>query len=411
MLKHSLLRSALRISDLGISMYIIKSKRTQLIIGMLSLLFYAVTPSIGNESVLKLLEKEFQKVVTDTRPALVKVVATQTTAMPSPPNTEKLVFTRQEIGSGIVINTTGHIVTTTFEMETPSKIEVIFNNGEVSPAELIGIDTFTDIAVLRVGEAPLTPMPLSASASKAAAAPAKSRASFQYKPVIETTVPIKWGDSSKIDTGSWVVTIGGSYGHSPIVSFGIVGGWDTLPDQLCGKLIKINAAVTPGNSGGAVVNTSGEVVGMILAVLIEPPYTVEPPLEREGDPDIKQFFVQESSHGTRNQEITFALPIETVRAVAEEIIKDGKVARGWLGVEVDISELGVFVTGVIEGSPAHKCGILQKDIILEFNKTPIRSYAELLRCVVSERPETEVQLKIGRNGNEQHRTVILGEKP
>ena len=390
-------------------MYIIKSKRTQLIIGMLSLLFYAVTSSIGNESVLKLLEKEFQEVVTDTRPALVKVVATQTTAVPSPPNTEKLVFTRQEIGSGIVINTTGHIVTTTFEMETPSKIEVIFNNGEVSPAELIGIDTFTDIAVLRVAEAPLTSMPL--LKSKAAVAPALRRASPRYKSAIKTTVPIKSGDSSKINTGSWVVTIGGSYGNSPIVSFGIVGGWDTLPDQLCGKLIKINAAVTPGNSGGAVVNTSGEVVGMIFAVLIEPSYTVEPSLEKEGDPDIKQFFVQESSHGIRNQEITFALPIETVRAVAEEIIKDGKVARGWLGVEVDISELGVFVTGVIEGSPAHKCGILQKDIILEFNKTPIRSYAELLRCVVSERPETEVQLKIGRNGNEQHRTVILGEKP
>ena len=394
-------------------MYIIESKRQQLIIGMISLLFYAVTPSIGNESVLKLLEKEFQKVVTEARPSLVKVVATQTTSMPSPPNTEKLVFTRQEIGSGIVINTTGHIVTTTFEMETPSKIEVIFNNGEVSPAELIGTDTFTDIAVLRVGEVPLTSVPL--SKSKAAAAPAQSRASFQYKPVIKTTVPIKWGDSSKIDTGSWVVTIGGSYGHSPIVSFGIVGGWDTLPDQLCGKLIKINAAVTPGNSGGAVVNTSGEVVGMIFAVLIEPPYTanatVEPSLEKEVAPDIKQFFVQESSHGTRNQEITFALPIETVRAVAEEIIKDGKVARGWLGVQVDIGEFGVFVTGVLEGSPADIGGILQKDIILEFNKKPIRSYAELLRCVISERPETEVQLKIGRDGGEQHRTVILGEKP
>ena len=106
-------------------MYAIESKRQQLIIGMFSLLFYAVTPSIANENVLQVLEKEFQKVVTDARAAVVKVVATQTI----PSNAEKLVFTRQEIGSGIVINTTGHIVTTTFEMETPSKIEIIFNNG------------------------------------------------------------------------------------------------------------------------------------------------------------------------------------------------------------------------------------------------------------------------------------------
>lgn len=369
-------------------MYIIESKRQQLIIGMLSLLFYAVTPSIANESILKLFEKEFQKIVADARPALVKVVATQETAMPSLPETEKLVFTRQNISSGIVIDAHRHIVTTTFELEKPSQIEVVFNNGEVSTAELVGIDTFTDIAVLRVSDAHSATTP-----------PQKSK----------TAVRVKSGDSSKIDTGSWVVTMGSSYGHSPIVSFGIVAGWDTLPDQLCGKLIKINAAVTPGNNGGAVVNTSGEIVGMILAVLTEPPYTVNSStgmlFKEERDPDISQFFVQELS-----PEITFALPIEMVRSVAKEIIEHGKVARGWLGVEVDVGKSGVFVTGVIEGSPADKSGILPRDIILEFNKTPVRSYNELLRCVISERPETQVHLKIGRNGNAQHRTVILGEK-
>ena len=115
---------------------------------MLSLLFYAVTPSVANENVLQLLEKDFQKVVTDARPAVVKVVATQMMSAPLSSDAEKLVFTLQNIGSGIVIDTAGHVVTTTFEMETPSKIEIIFNNEEVSPAELVGIDTFTDIAVL-----------------------------------------------------------------------------------------------------------------------------------------------------------------------------------------------------------------------------------------------------------------------
>ena len=392
-------------------MYAIASKRQQFIIGMFSLLFYAVTPSIANENTLQLLEKEFQKVVTDARSAVVKVVATQMI----PPNAEKSVFTRQEIGSGIVINATGHVVTTTFEMETPSKVEVIFNDGAVSPAELIGTDIFTDIAVLRVVEAHLKTLH---SQKAKSAAPALSRALSRRKTRMpstsKTTGPVKWGDSSKINTGSWVVTIGSSYGQSPIISFGIVGGWDTLPNQMCGELIKINAAVTPGNSGGAVINTSGEIVGMIFAVLTEPPDTTNAlanTLRQQGvSPDIAQLLVQERSQKNRTQEITFAMPMETVRAVAEEIIEHGKVARGWLGVEVDVSEVGVFVTGVVEGSPAHKSGLLPRDLILEFNKVPVRSYDELLRCVVTERPTTKIQLKIGRNGSEQHCTVILGEK-
>ena len=373
-----------------------KLKRQQLIIGSLSLLFSIVIPGFANENVLQRLERDFQRVVTDARPAVVKVVATQVMSVPLPSDTEKLAFTRQNIGSGIVIDTTGHVVTTTFEMETPSKIEVIFSDKKVFSAKLLGTDILTDIAVLRIAHTPR-----------------------EYTPPtvpnewIELTPPRKWGDSSKIDTGSWVVTIGSTYGQSPIVSFGIVGGWDTLPNQLCGELIKINAAVTPGNSGGAVVNTSGEVVGMILAVLTEPTRTNSPAdvlFKKQDDIDITQFLVQSPPLGIRNQEITFAMPIETVRAVAKEIIEHGKVARGWLGVEVEVGELGIFVTGVIENSPAHKSGLLPEDLILEFNEIPVHSYAELLRCVVSKRPDTEIQLKVGRNGVEQHCTVILGEK-
>ena len=385
-------------------MYATKSKHQRLIIGLLSLLFYAVPSGFANENVLQMLEKDFQRVVTDARPIVVKVVATQVMPVPLSSKTKELAFTRQNIGSGIVIDAAGHVVTTTFEMETPSKIEVIFNDKKVSPAKLIGIDTLTDIAVLQVADLRIEPTS-SRKATKAAAAGEWVE--------ITRPQPLKWGDSSKIDTGSWVVTIGSSYGNSPIVSFGIVGGWDTLPNQLCGDLIKINAAVTPGNSGGAVVNTSGEVVGMIFAVLTDPTNANSPAdtlFEKQGDIDIRQFLVQPPLLGTRNQEITFAIPIETVNAVAKEIIEHGKVARGWLGVEVDVGELGVFVTGVIENSPAHKGGLLPDDLILEFNEVPVHSYDELLRCVVSKRPATKVRLKIGRGGTEQHYTVILGEK-
>jgi S1-C subfamily serine protease len=383
-------------------MYMIKSKHQQLIIGSLSLLFCVVIPGFADENVLQRLEKDFQRVVTDARPAVVKVVATQVMSVPLPSNTKELALIRQNIGSGIVIDTAGHIVTTTFEMGPPSKIEVIFSDKKVFSAKLIGTDIFTDIAVLRIANTPREHTPPTDVV--------EPTASNEW---IELTRPHKWGDSSKIDTGSWVVTIGSTYGHSPIVSFGIVGGWDTLPNQLCGELIKINAAVTPGNSGGAVVNTSGEVVGMILAVLTEPTATNSPLdvlFEKQDNIDITQFLARPPL-AARNQEITFAMPIETVRAVAKEIIEHGKVARGWLGVEVDVGELGVFVRGVIENSPAHKCGLLPKDLILEFNEVPVHSYDELLKCVVSKRPNTKVQLKIGRNGTEQYSTVILGETP
>ena len=383
-------------------MYATKSKHQQLIIGALSLLSVAIT-AFANESVLQRLEKDFQRIVTDVRPTVVKVVATQGVPVPLSWNTEELALTRQNIGSGIVIDTAGHIVTTTFEMGPPSKIEVVFNNKRVSSAKLIGTDVFTDIAVLRA----TGPLRNATPPTNAVSSPAVP------EEWIEFTLPRQWGDSSKMDTGSWVVTIGSSYGQSPIVSFGIVGGWDTLPNQLCGELIKINAAVTPGNSGGAVVNTSGEIVGMILAVLTEPTATRSPLdtlFEQQNDIDITQLLAR-SPLVAQNQEITFAMPIETVRAVATEIIEHGKVARGWLGVEVDMDDLGVLVTGVIENSPAHRGGLLPQDLILEFNEVPVHSYDELLKCVVSQRPNTKVHLKIGRNGTEHYSTVILGESP
>ena len=102
--------------------------------------------------------------------------------------------------------------------------------------------------------------------------------------------------------------------------------------------------------------------------------------------------------------------METVRDVAKEIIEHGKVARGWLGIEVEVGEFGVYVTRVIEGSPAHEYGLLPHDIILEFDEVSVHSYAELLRCVVTKRPNTKVGLKVGRHGTEKHHVVILGEK-
>ena len=377
-----------------------------LMLALLCLLFSISYGVQGN--MLQLLEEEFQKVVTSARPAVVKVVATHQLELPHfPPDAQLLSrgkgLTRESIGSGILIDTAGHIVTTTFDADV-HEIEVVFHDGSSADAKLIGEDVMSDIAVLRVD-------------TDAARAQIR-RAQIRQAPR-ERGKRLPWlGSSIKIDSGSWVVTVGNSYGDSPILSFGIVGGWDLLPKHHCAQVIKINAPVTPGNSGGAVVNTAGEVVGMILAVLTE-----SVSVSRHANDEVYRGNnaplrnpTSTLSMSTRLSQpwVTFAMPIEAVTAVANEIIAHGKVARGWLGVQIEEGIFGgvagVFIMSVTENSPAHKSGLLPKDIILEFDNHPVENYPQLSRCVLSTRPNTRVNLKIYRNGRELTHSVTLGER-
>ena len=336
------------------------------VFGIVFFLFhlFALTPSFAKESVMQQLEKDFKKVVINSRPAIVKVIATQHTTTQFPNNIRKMNVSQQSISSGIIFDKDGHIVTTTFDM-IPNKVEVVLNNKKRIHAKLIGMDDLTDIVVLKTEN--------------------------------KLPVQVKQGNTKQIGTGSWVLTLANSRGSHPIISFGIVSGMEILPDRPCDELIKINTPISPGNSGGAVVNTSGEIVGMLLAALTEPYLQ---------DPFMFQFPLQ-----TLNRPgIAFAIPIETVKSVATEIIKYGKVRRGWLGVDIETKDFGVFVTRVYENSPAHKGGILPRDVILEFEDEPISVYTQLLRCVGTKRPDTEIKLKINRNGNEQNFTIKLGER-
>lgn len=353
-------------------MFIKKSQRNIYMInlgkvfGIVLFLFYflVLTPSFAKESVMQQLEKEMKKVVNTSRPVVVKVIATQHTTTQFPNNIRKMNVSQQSISSGIIFDKDGHIVTTTFDL-LPTKVEVILNNNNRLPAKLIGMDDLTDIVVLKTEK--------------------------------KLPVQMKQGRTRKIDTGSLVLTLAHSRGSHPIISFGIVSGLELLPDRPCDELIKINTPISPGNSGGAVVNTSGEIVGMLLAALTEP-YVQDP-------------FLSQFPLPTLNRSgIAFAVPIETVKSVATEIIKHGKVRRGWLGVEIETKDFGVFVTRVHENSPAHKGGILPRDVILEFEDEPISVYTQLLRCVGTKRPDTEIKLKINRNGNEQNYTIKLGER-
>ena len=290
------------------------------------------------------MEREFQAIVKSVQPSVVEVVATCTVTAQKVSGRQKTLlaeaptaaFCYENIGSGIIIDSSGHIVTTAGVVENADGIEVVFADGERTAATLLGVDALTDIAVLSV----------------------------ENNNLPQTRI----GDSDQIDTGAWVITVGCSYGHSPTLAFGTVSGLEILPDRPFYDAIKINASVNPGNSGGAVVNTSGEIVGVIAAKMEDPYLKQISHWLNLPTPELPQGQATMLNTGTpfgqiwTRSEVGFAIPINTVKHIAEQLTQYGKVPRGWLGVWLEqeaerTTAVGVRVTKVSEGSPAHKSGI------------------------------------------------------
>ena len=352
--------------------------------------------ALAEKNVLQLMEREFQAIVQSVKPAVVEVVASYTVPkrqgepgiFPLNPDTSHSVAEDsqetihiQNIGSGTLIDPDGYIVTTRAVVDGADQIEVVFGNGKRSSAELAGIDPLTDIAVLALKEG--------------------------------YSLQTKIGDSDQIRTGAWVITVGSSFGHAPTLSFGIVSGSETLPN-LPYDAIKVNVAVNPGNSGGAVVNTSGEIIGIITAALAEPYFTPLSHTPTMPKLPAGQLPAARALRSERNvwmdNEIGFAIPIKTVKSVADQLIRDGKVRRGWLGVEIVQDGLGVRINKVLEATPAQNAGLLAQDVIAEFKGVPIHTRWELQKLVANSNPNTPVTIKIRRGKKTLERHVILGER-
>jgi serine protease Do len=347
------------------------------------LLLSAASLGFAGESVLKRMEQEFQTIVKSARPAVVEIIATRTVSLTASPKKggaqlveqDKVVYHFQNIGSGIIIDTAGYIVTTGAVVGEANQIDVKFADGELHRAKLIGIDPLTDIAVLNV----------------AAARP------------FQTAI----GDATQVDAGSWVITVGSSYGQCPTLAFGIVSGFEILPNRPYYDALKINTTVTPGNSGGAVVDTSGKIVGLIAATLAEPN-----PIDITGNASPEHAIARSllSNDGIlMGREIGFAIPIQTVQSVAEQLIQYGRVQRGWLGVWIESDKDGARIKSVDAKSPAQKAGLLPQDVILEFDGAPVRTYLDLKKRVATSTPNTRVTLRIRRGEKPLQREVVLGE--
>ncbi len=239
---------------------------------------------------------------------------------------------------------------------------ILTDNTEL-PAEVVGTDPKTDLAVLRVK----SPKPLPA---------------------------VAWGDSAKSRVGDWVIAVGNPFGLGGSVTAGIISA--RARDINVGpyeNFLQTDAAINPGNSGGPLVNLRGEVVGINTAIAT-----------RSG-----------SSAG-----VGFAIPSNLARSVMDDLIRDGKVERGWLGVFIqDLTpglaasfrydgRTGVLIGDVTEGGPAEKAGLRAGDIIVRFNGDTVRSSVDLRNTVAETAPGTKVKVNVFRQGKRLEIDVQLG---
>jgi Do/DeqQ family serine protease len=274
-------------------------------------------------------------------------------------------------GSGVIVSSEGYIVTNNHVIEDASEIEVIMNDNSKYTAKLVGSDPSTDIAVLKIeGEG------------------------FQ---------PIRLGNSDDLRVGEWVLAVGNPFNLTSTVTAGIVSAKarniNLLSDRTGGSAVPIesfiqtDAAVNPGNSGGALVNTQGELVGINTAI---------------------------ASQTGSYAGYSFAVPVNLVQKVMRDLIDYGVVQRGYMGVQIaDVNQelkekeglpdlKGVYVAKVIEDGSAENAGIKDGDVILKIGSKEVNSVSELQEEIGKRRPGDKVTVTVRKkNGNEEIRDIVL----
>lgn len=272
-------------------------------------------------------------------------------------------FRQRGLGSGFIISEDGYVVTNNHVIEKATDIDVILENGKKYRAEIVGKDPKTDVALLKIEPDYRLPA-------------------------------VKFGNSTNLQIGEWVIAIGNPFGLGHTVTTGIVSAKGrSLGLGAYDDFIQTDAAINPGNSGGPLFNLKGEVVGVNTAII------------------------------AGGQGIGFAIPIDMVKYLVEQLKTKGKVVRGWLGVLVqqvtpEIAESlgikdakGALVSDVTPGGPADKAGIKRGDIIVEFNGVEIGEMQDLPKMVARFSPKDRARVKIMRNGKEEFLWVTVGEMP
>ncbi len=267
-------------------------------------------------------------------------------------------------GSGVIVTSDGYILTNHHVIAGADRIRVTLADRRELPARLVGSDSHTDVAVLKIEGDRLSPAAL--------------------------------GDSSKVRTGQLALALGNAFGLGQTVTMGIIGavsrGRMGITDYE--DFLQTDAAINPGNSGGPLVDVEGHVIGVNTAII--------------------------TSGGGGNEGIGFAIPSDLARSVMDQLVREGRVVRGWLGVGVvDVTPAeaewrggnldGALVRDVAAGGPAARSGLRRGDIITALNGSPILDGRSLRLRIAEQPPGSTARLDVIRNGQHREVTAKLGE--
>ncbi|MGH7601028.1 MAG: trypsin-like peptidase domain-containing protein [bacterium] len=345
----------------------------------------AASPSAGDGSQarlkspndLKLATQAFSQVAGKVIPAVVSLVTTK--LMPASGASSRgddsrglrfyspRTFRQQGSGSGIILTPDGYILTNVHVIERAVKILVTLHDNRSFPGKIIGMDPLTEVAVVKIEARGLPTAIL--------------------------------GDSNQLAIGQWVLAVGNPLNLRSTVTAGIISAAGRDINIIQGdygveNFIQTDAAINPGNSGGALVNLAGEVIGVNTAIATETGYAMG---------------------------LGFAIPMNLARKIAMDLMRYGKVARGYLGIALqEITELharalklgaphGVMVDDVYKGSPAQAGGLLPMDVILAIDGKPVQRMNQVQALVAAKGPGTAINLRLFRNEKELEKRLLLGE--
>ena len=284
----------------------------------------------------------------------------------NPKQDNKRSFKQKAAGSGFIIASDGFILTNNHVVEDAEKITVRLADKREFTAKVVGTDPQSDVAIIKIDGKDLPILPL--------------------------------GNSDALEVGEWVIAIGSPFELSQTVTVGVVSakGRNRMGITDYENFIQTDAAINPGNSGGPLLNIRGEAVGMNTAIF---------------------------SRSGGYMGIGFAIPINMAKSIEQQLRKSGKVTRGWLGIAIqDVNEElaksfghkmsgGALISEVTEGSPAKKSGLLQGDIVVAIDGVPVTDVADLRNKIAMILPNTNLPLRIIRDGKEKELVVTIGEQP
>jgi serine protease DegQ len=270
------------------------------------------------------------------------------------------------LGSGVIVSPAGYLLTNNHVIEGADDVEVTLGDGRNARAKTVGTDPESDIAVLKID--------------------------LDKLPVIE------FGDVDHLQVGDVVLAIGNPFGVGQTVTSGIVSalGRNALGINTFENFIQTDAAINPGNSGGALVDVAGNLLGINTAIY-----------SRTG-----------GSLG-----IGFAIPVSTARQVMDSLIKDGRVTRGWIGVEprdltpeiaktLDLPvKQGALITGVVQNGPASEGGLQPGDVVLKVAGVPVANTPQLLNAVAALHPHEQATVNVQRGTSAIEVKLTVGQRP